>query len=161
MNAAWLDEVAHFADLLDHSQQALLAVLRQRRRALAAGNTLEIERCNEAGRQAAHQLQVLSAWRQRLLDDAVRLGASGGTLVDVLGERITVDAERLRGRLQQLQQRFDEVRREAWTEWVITHRVTSYYAEVLDLIAHGGRLPLVYGDDRLSSSGGVVLDAAA
>jgi hypothetical protein len=85
------------------------------------------------------------------------------SLSSILAQTVSLEAERLRGRLQAVQQRFGEVRREAWIQWVVTHRSQSFYAELLDLIAHGGQKPPVYGDGPHASppKGGVMLDAAA
>ncbi len=164
MTSAWLDELTRFAQVLDQSQQALLTVLRQRRQSLQGGTVLELERFNEAGRQSAQRLQVLGVWRQRLIADARQDGEQGETLVEILAHEITPETEALRGRLLVLQRRFVEVQREAWIEWIVTQRSSAYYAEILDLIAHGGKTSPVYTDQPLipqSSSGGVMLDAAA
>lgn len=164
MTSAWLDELTRFTQVLDQSQQALLAVLRLRRQSLQKATVLELERFNEAGRQSAQRLQVLGVWRQRLISDAQREGDHGDTLVEILANDVTPATEVLRGRLLLLQRRFAEVQREAWIEWVVTQRSSAYYAEVLDLIAHGGRMSPVYTDQPLtpqSSTGGVMLDAAA
>lgn len=164
MTPAWLDELTRFTQVLDQSQQALLAVLRQRRQAMQGATVLELERFNEAGRQSAQRLQVLGAWRQRLIADAQQMGESGSTLVEILAAEATPATETLRGRLLLLQRRFQEVQREAWIEWVVTHRSSSYYTEVLDMIAHGGKTAPVYTDQPLTPSptnGGLMLDAAA
>lgn len=164
MNSAWLDELTRFTQVLDQSQQALLIALRQRRQALPEATVLELERFNEAGRQSAHRLQLLGAWRQRLIADAQRDGHLGNSLVEILATEITPATEALRGRLLLLQRRFAEVQREAWIEWVVTQRSSAYYSEVLELIAHGGKLSPVYTDQPLSpspSTGGIMLDAAA
>lgn len=164
MTAAWLDELTRFTQVLDQSQQALLTVLRQRRQALQGATVLELERFNEAGRQSAQRLQVLGAWRQRLIADAQQDGEQGETLVEILSNDVTPATEALRGRLFLLQRRFVEVQREAWIEWVVTQRSSAYFTEVLDLIAHGGRTSPVYSDQphgSQSSPGGVMLDAAA
>lgn len=164
MPPAWLDELARFAQVLDQSQQALLGVLRQRRQCLTGSTVLELERFNEAGRQAAQRLQVLGVWRQRLIDDAHRAGGTGGTLIEILAADTTLETENLRGRLLQLQQRFEDVQREAWIEWVVTQRSSAYFNEVLELIAHGGHHAPVYSDQPQRpepTTGGMMLDAAA
>jgi hypothetical protein len=164
MTPVWLEELTRFAQVLEQSQQALLSVLRQRRQSAAGNSVLELERFNEAGRQAAQRLQVLGVWRQRLIDDAHRLGAQGNSLVEILGEWVTPEAEFMRGRLLMIQRRFEEVQREAWIEWVVTQRSSAYFNEVLELIAHGGKLSPVYTDQPLMpepTSGGMMLDAAA
>ncbi len=164
MTLTWLDELHRFAQVLEQSQLALLSVLRQRRQCLTGDLVLELERFNEAGRQSAQRLQVLGVWRQRLIDDAHRAGNSGNTLVEILATDATPETEQLRGRLLQLQRRFEEVQREAWIEWVVTQRSSAYFNEVLELIAHGGKLSPVYTDQPLTPSpttGGMMLDAAA
>lgn len=157
--ATWLDDVGRFALTLDQTQQDLLTILRSRRQALADHVPFSLERFNEAGRQAALRLQALGKWRQRLLDEAHREGRAGETLVETLAEPVTLTGDQLRGQLLAVQQRFEEVRREAWIEWVVTQRSSAYFHEVLELVAQGGIESPVYGDQSIS--GGAMLDAAA
>lgn len=157
--ANWLDDVGLFTLTLDQTQQDLLKILRSRRQSLVDQVPFSLERFNEAGRQAALRLQALGKWRQRLLDEAHRDGRAGETLIETLAEPMSLTSDQLRGQLLAVQQRFDEVRREAWIEWVVTQRSTAYFHDVLELIAQGGIDSPVYGDQ--STSGGAMLDAAA
>lgn len=157
--ATWLDDVGRFALTLDQTQQDLLTILRARRQALVDQVPFSLERFNEAGRQAALRLQALGKWRQRLLDEAHRDGRAGQTLVETLAEPVSLTSEELRAQLMAVQLRFEEVRREAWIEWVVTQRSSAYFQDVLDLVAQGGVESPVYGDQ--SSAGGAMLDAAA
>lgn len=163
MPPAWWDETARFVDALEATQQELLTTLRQQRRALALADSAELERLNATAADAARRLDQLAARRGRLLEQASVHDGPLASLSVVLARSVSLEAERLRARLQAVQQRFAEVRREAWIQWVVTHRSQSFYAELLDLISHGGQKPPVYGEDArtLPSKGGVVLDAAA
>ncbi len=157
--ATWLDDVGRFALTLDQTQQDLLTILRSRRQALVDQVPFSLERFNEAGRQAALRLQALGKWRQRLLDEAHRDGRAGETLVETLAEPATLTGDQLRGQLLAVQQRFEEIRREAWIEWVVTQRSSAYFHDVLELVAQGGIESPVYGEQ--GTSGGAMLDAAA
>jgi len=182
MPPAWWDETARFVAALEATQQELLATLRLQRRALALADSAELERLNAAAADAARRLDHLAAWRRRLLEQAdcrVKLASSAGglsrtkqassygiptaSLSAILAQTVSLEAEQLRGRLQAVQQRFAEVRREAWIQWVVTHRSQSFYSEMLELISHGGQKPPVYGEGPSTSPSkrGVVLDAAA
>lgn len=163
MSPTWWYEVARFVDALEATQRELLEALRQQRCALAVANAAELERLNALAGDAARRLQQLSGWRARLLEEAAIAEGPAATLSVALGRHVTLIAESLRARLQAVQQRFGELRREAWIQWIISHRSQSVYAELLDLIAHRGQQPPVYGDGphMPPSHGGVMLDAAA
>jgi hypothetical protein len=163
MAPGWWEDVARFVGALEAAQQQLLEALRAQRRALALVDAAELERLNSVAEDAARRLQQLSTWRARLLEQAALEDAPAASLSVVLARTVSLEADRLRARLQSVHQRFDEVRREAWIQWVVTHRSQSFYAELVDLIAHGGQLPPVYDDGSrpAPTSGGVMLDAAA
>jgi hypothetical protein len=163
MSPAWWDEVARFVDVLEATQQELLEALRAQRRALASVDPVELERLNALAGEAARRLQQTTQWRAKLLEQAAAEDGPAASLTMALGRTVSLPSERLRGRLVAVQQRFGEVRREAWIQWVVSHRSQSLYAEVLDLIAHGGQKSPVYeeGPQSSSTSGGVMLDAAA
>jgi hypothetical protein len=163
MSPAWWDEAARFVDALEATQQELLATLRLQRRAMVDADSASLERLNTTAADAARRLDQVGAWRARLLEQAAAEDAPAASLSIVLARSVSLEAERLRARLHVVQQRFGEVRREAWVQWVITHRSQSFYAEILDLIAYGGRKSPVYGDSPQTapSKGGVMLDAAA
>lgn len=163
MSPAWWDEVARFVDVLESAQQELLEALRAQRRALAQVDATELERLNAIAGDAARRLQQIGTWRAKLLEQASAEDAPAASLSVVLARTVSLDADRLRARLQAVQQRFEEVRREAWVQWVVTHRSQSFYAEMVDLIAHGGQRPPVYeeGPRTAPTAGGVMLDAAA
>jgi len=162
MSPAWWDEVARFVDGLEAAQHDLLATLRLQRRALAQADAGELERLNALAAEHAQRLQQMTSWRAKLLEQAAADDAAATSLSVVLARHVNLAAETLRARLYAVQQRFGEIRREAWVQWVVTHRSQSFHAEVLDLIAHGGQKPPTYGDTpRQTSAGGVMLDAAA
>ena len=104
---------------------------------LAQVNAAELERLNAAAGDAVRRLQQITGWRARLLEQAAAAEGPAASLSVALGRHLTLAAESLRARLQIVQQRFGELRREAWIQWVISHRSQSVYAELLELIAHG------------------------
>jgi ParB-like chromosome segregation protein Spo0J len=162
MAPAWWDETTRFVDALENTQHDLFDALRRQRRALALGDHAELERLNAQAADAASKLQQLSVWRTRLLQQAVSEGGPATSLLVVLGRQFSLVSETLRARLQTVQLRFAELRREAWIQWVISHRGQSVYADLVDLIARGGQKAAVYGEDpHTPPRGGVMLDAAA
>src|SRR5581483_2850191 len=109
-----------FVETLETAQQELFDALRQQRRALTEANNAELERLNKVAGDAARRLQQISGWRTRLLEQAATMEAPAASLSVILGRYVTLDAERLRARLQAVQLRFSELRREAWIQWVIS-----------------------------------------
>lgn len=162
MSPGFLEECARFVQALEGAQHDLLETLRLQRAALVGADADEIARLTAVAGDAARRLQLLSDWRGQLLE---RSGAAPlrATLSEALLESAAPAAEQLRGRLALVQQRFGEVRREAWLQWVVAQRSSAYHLDLLDLIAHGGAAPPTYGDphDPPVVRGGAVLDAAA
>jgi len=159
LEAGWLDEVERFVEVLETTQQELLATLRLKRRALASADVDDLARLNTAAAEAAQRLKSLTDWRGRLLDQAGAAGITATTLSQVLAMQATLRPEALRGRLEAVQNRFGEARREAWVQWVVAQRAGGCYADILDLIARGGKRSPVYGD-MPNQAGGVMIDAA-
>jgi hypothetical protein len=155
----WLDDVERFVEVLEATQQELLATLRLKRRALASADVDDLQRLNAAALEVAQRLQALTTWRARLLDEAGQQNQPQATLSDVLAQRATLRPETLRGRLEAVQLRFGEARREAWIQWIVAQRAGGCYADLLDLIARGGKRSPVYGDTP-GGAGGVMIDAA-
>ncbi len=162
MSPDWLDELTRFAQVLEATQQELLATLRLKRRALVSGSVTDMERLNEAALEASQRLKALTVWRSRLLEQARDAGHRDATLSDVLAHSVDPTSEALRARFAAVQQRFGEARREAWIQWIIAQRTGGCYADILELLARGGQRSPVYGDTHSvgAGSGGAVLDAA-
>lgn len=163
MSPAWWQDLTRFVDALEATQQELLEILRKQRAALVRAQAAELERLNQEASDAARRLQQLTAWRTRLLEQAAREATPAASLAVVLARSITPQAETLRARLQLIHQRFAEMRREAWIQWIIAQRSQSLFVDLLDLIAHGGEKPPTYQADPSQSmpTGGAMLDAAA
>lgn len=162
MSPSWLDEVTRFAQVLEATQQELLATLRLKRRALVSASVSDMERLNDAALETSQRLKALTVWRSRLLELARSEGYRDATLSDVLAHSVDPASEELRARFAAVQQRFGEARREAWIQWIIAQRSGGVYADILELLARGGQRSPVYGDGHGVgvSSGGAVLDAA-
>ncbi|MDZ4689367.1 MAG: flagellar export chaperone FlgN [Planctomycetaceae bacterium] len=156
LDSPWLDDVERFVEVLEATQQELLATLRLKRRALASADVDDLQRLNAAATEVAQRLKSLTEWRARLL---VQAGQPGATLSDVLAQRAHLRPETLRGRLEAVQLRFGEARREAWVQWIVVQRAGGCYADILDLIARGGKRSPVYGD-MPGGSGGAMIDTA-
>jgi hypothetical protein len=161
MPPEFLDACELFANALEQTQQRLLEALRLKRAALVTADANALTELTTTAAACAEQLQQLTARRAELIAQSPQPQAK--SLSDVLATSISSRAEELRARLQKVQLRFQEVRREAWIHWVIAQRSGSFYTEVLDLIAHGGQRPPGYSDPLRPGpgSGGTVLDAAA
>jgi hypothetical protein len=157
MSPEFLDDCTRLVNSLEDAQRDLLQTLQLKRRALVAADAAELQRLGGHAAAAIHRCQELSAWRSRLIRSVSATGRS--TLSEILATSVTPRAETLRGRLVIIQQRFAELRREAWIQWIVAQRSGGYLTEVLDLIAGQGRAAIVYGE--VARPGAAVLDAAA
>ncbi len=162
MSPEWLTDVTRFADVLEATQQELLSTLRLKRRALVSGSARDLQQLNDSALETARRLKLLTAWRSRLLDQAQDEGDQARTISDVLARSADPWPEELRARLAAVQQRFGEVQRESWIQWIIAQRTEACYSDILELLARGGQRSPVYEETvgAAMGSGGAVLDAA-
>jgi hypothetical protein len=169
MASTLLPDLAKFVTALEETQQALLALLTEKRRALDTFDSKGLVRLSEEESVLAGRLQGLVARRGELLEQGRRAGFTGDTLLELTGAigkhqgdaRIRAALEMLQARLRRTQQRTAELQQESWVHWIISHRCYNHYTEMLELIAHGGHPAPTYGDRLPSATGGALLDAAA
>lgn len=163
-----LPELARFVSTLENVQQELLALLAVKRKALDAFNSDELIGLSGQESALAARLQALVSRRAELLEQARQGGFAAATLSELAGAigkhvadaRVRAALEMLQTRIVRSQERTSQLQKECWVHWIISHRCYNHYTDLLEMIAHGGRLAPTYGDS-LSATGGSLLDAAA
>jgi hypothetical protein len=163
MAGSFLAEMERFAASLIEAQQALLDILRRKRKALASSDLAALEALEPPESAAAQKLQTLVAWRARILDAARRAGKTFETLSDLVQSLPDPRKNEAIAALATARALAAELQQESWIHWVITNRCCNFYGEVLELIAHGGKKAPTYqsSDTDWVQRGGAVLNASA
>lgn len=163
MAEIFLVELERFAAALIEAQQALLEILRRKRKALASSDLAALAALESPETAAAQKLQTLVAWRARILDIAQRAGKKFENLSDLAQSLTGPQKAKVVAALEAARALAAELQQESWIHWVITNRCCNFYGEVLELIAHGGKKPPTYQSSNTDwvQRGGAVLNASA
>ena len=168
MRLTLLYELTQFLTSLEQTQQDLLALFAAKRQALDGSRSEELVRLSVREGELSVRLQELVKERSNLLKKARDAGFAVESLLEFAGaigktvgdSRVLRAIELIRGRILESQRRTAKLQQESWVHWIISHRCYNHYTALIDLIAHGGHRSPVYGD-KLATTGGAVLDAAA
>lgn len=150
-------ELERFAAALIDAQQTLRDILSRKRAALTCADATALAELQGPEAEAAQRLQVLAAWRSQLLRKAHDSGRRVGSLTELAGSLVSPIVETL----ERARRQAAEIQQETWVQWVIIHRCCSFYGDVVEMIAQGGRKSPTYHQPDLSRSSSVVLDACA
>jgi len=161
MERQLLIEIRQFLAALESTQNDMLSLFERKRAALHKAIPSELMQLAEPEAELASRMQRLLQHRGRILEAARQAGLPDES-VQVLVGRIGSGTGDLTPRIQRAKYKSDELRRESWVQWVITHRACSHYGNLLDIIANCGEKRPTYSQDQgHTTSGGAILDASA
>jgi hypothetical protein len=162
VRAELLDEVRHFLPALEATQTELAALFGEKRRAAKSADAQRMLELAEAEAGLARRLEGHVEDRQRILERARQEGRPADSIAELVAEIGGSGSELLRSRIDAARRRASSLRSESWIQWVMSQRAVLHYAELVELIAHCGQQPPVYGPaPREHRSGGALLDATA
>lgn len=155
----WEQELANLLDDMAHVQAELLSVLDAKRVRLSQGDAAGADELHSRTEQLLQQLQSCHERRARLLAKH-----AGGTAAD-LGKLALRASKENRGSLakqvKETSLRMRLLHHQSLSNWVLAQRSLLHIAQMLEIIATGGRLQATYGPGDSSSSGGALVDRAA
>lgn len=161
MAAAWIDAVERFVGAYETLQEQHAALLHRKAAALAGADAPALLAVSEEEHALVERLRNLLAVRTRILQQAARDGRPARSLLHLVDASGAQVAPELRARLVRAADRARTQRRESWVQWIVAHRAQAHFAQLVDLIAHGGRTSPVYRAGGVSTgSGGALLDAS-
>ncbi len=161
MSESLLSELNEFASTLIEAQETLLEIMHRKRIALTTSDTAALEVLQAPELQAARKLQVLVAWRARLLQSAKQTGGGFQTIWDLAMSLTGSPSAPVVALLDRARRLAADLRQESWVQWVITNRCCNYYGEVLELISHNGKKSPTYLEPDSARRGGALIDASA
>lgn len=158
---SWENAVGGLLDDLAAAQSDLLDVLKEKREALAQLNAGQVEQLQAREEEVLQRLQACQERRAALLADASAGAAPAESLTSLAhklpGGRRGPQANRLHetGLKMQL------LRNQALTNWVLAQQSLLHIAQMLEIIATGGRLQPTYGKGESPHNRGALVDEAA
>ncbi|MCU0959829.1 MAG: flagellar protein FlgN [Pirellulaceae bacterium] len=158
---AWDDSLVGLLEDLSQIQEELLAVLAQKRRCMAAGDVRGMLALAPTEQELQDRLQACHQRRSALLATASEHGVPGTTLSDLAatlaqrgGPDRTQDIAHASARMRLLQHH-------SLTNWVLAQKALLHVAQLLEIIATGGRLQPTYGTDLHDIARGALVDQEA
>jgi hypothetical protein len=149
---------------IDETQNALAIVYQDKRAAIRAANSPEIDRLTKAEQAHVGDLQVHLRQRERILQQARQAGLPGDSLGSLVRTFDEPERELLLGMIEQTRRLADANRRESWILWIVCKQSLRFVGNMIELIANGGRRVPVYLARPATaelSTGGALLDAKA
>lgn len=158
---SWETELAAFLTELSTVQDELMAVLHRKLEFLRAADSAALGDLIPLEQALAERLQGCYERRLELLERAREQGLVAESLT-ALTE--TLPSERRRHWRHELDRAAGKSRllqHHSLTNWVVVQRTLLHLAQLLEIIATGGRRNPTYGKGEPAAAGGVLLDDAA
>jgi hypothetical protein len=159
MNTAWEHDLAEFLAELSATQDELLDLLKRKRECLVKADAAGMTALQPHEEALVARLEACHVRRQELLD---RAGADGAPT-----KNLRAAASSLVGSKRETQHALNAaasrariLQHHSLTNWVVTQRSLLHLAQMLEIIATGGRAQPTYGSGT-APSGGCLVDQAA
>ena len=155
-------EIAGLLGDLSAVQRDLLDVLTTKRGLLAAGDSEALPAISVREQDLVTRLQACHDRRQRLLAQAADDGLPSDSIRSLSKSLPSNSRNRLRGDLDEAQQRSRLLQHECLTNWVLVQRTLLHLSQLIEIIATGGRMQPTYGKglDRHSHPGEAMVGGA-
>lgn len=160
METNWEQELAALLGELSSVQDDLLALLAEKHRVLVRAEPPELAELQRREEQIVLRLQACHDRRGELLERA-RLEGLPSDSVRSLTETLPGEERgQLRGRIRDAAARGRLLRHQSLTHWLLAQRTLIHLAQMLEIIATGGRTQPTYGRGSPSPASGALVDQA-
>ncbi len=161
VSSTWESELSAYLAELTNVQQELLVVLGEKRKKMAALDLPGLEALQPQAAALAQRLAQCQSRRMELLEQAAREGRSATNLRDLAKSLATTAPSPLAPAWGEATARNEQLRQQSLTNWIIAQRTLLHVAEMLQILATGGRLQPTYGPgESIHASGGLFSDTA-
>jgi hypothetical protein len=158
---SWETELAGLLGRLTAAQRELLALLAAKRDLLIRRDHVALNALAEREALLSDELKACHDERERILMAADAEGLPHSTLADLAASLPSTKARReLVGDVAEARQRASLIRNECLAQWVAVQRTVLHLAQMLEIIATGGRMAPTYGKGQTPERGGALMDQA-
>lgn len=153
----WESAIGELLTDLAAVQAELLDVLQQKRSALAAANLARLAELQPRENALAERLEECHARRAGLLAAARREGLAAENVGQLAACIASGNKESRVERVREIGARMRLLQHHSLANWVLAQRSLLHVAQLLEIIATGGRMQPTYGDkDSIHSRGSLV-----
>jgi hypothetical protein len=152
------DDLAALLEDLSQVQDDLLDVLARKRQCMAVADTRGMTELQPAEQALGQRLQACHDRRAALLADAAEQGLPGNSLGDLANALQRQGGGDLRRDVKQTSARMRLLQHQSLTNWVLAQKAVLHVAQMLEIIATGGRLKPTYGKDAGPHARGSLVD---
>lgn len=153
-------DIASLLSELSAVQTDLLNVLSHKRGLLAKGDGVGLGSMAAEEQKLAARLQACHDRREKMLAQAATSGRPSDSIRSLSKSLPAESRNRLRGDLEQAQQRSRLLQHECLTNWVIVQRTMLHLSQLIEIIATGGRMKPTYGKGSDHQDHGALVDQA-
>lgn len=157
---AWESQLAALLGRLTAAQRELLSLLATKRDLIVQRDHRGLVTLADREQQLGDELRACHAERERLLAAADAEGLPHQSLADLSTALPGRGSRQLEGSVAEARERARLIRQECLTQWVAVQRTVLHLAQMLEIIATGGRSQPTYGKGRSPERGGALIDQA-
>jgi flagellar biosynthesis/type III secretory pathway chaperone len=157
----WEHDLASLLNELSQVQSELLEVLDAKRAGLSGDDPRRAAELQEQTEQLLHRLQACHERRIQLLDESAHRGSRAENLGKLAMQATAGNREKLARQVKEASHRMRIVHQQCLSNWVLAQRSLLHVAQMLEIIATGGRLQATYGNHDSVAASGALVDHAA
>src|SRR5687767_1531980 len=159
MSKAWENDLADFLTRLSTAQSELLDLLLKKRECLVHADAAGLTALQSEEAAIVARLEECQVRRLELLEQAAEQGAPTANLRVAASTLVGTNRRETQQRLDEAASKARILQHHSLTNWVVTQRSLLHLAQMLEIIATGGRAQPTYGHAS-PSSGGCLVDQA-
>ncbi|NUQ63597.1 MAG: flagellar protein FlgN [Pirellulales bacterium] len=159
-NNQWDTELANFLTDLSAVQDATLEILTKKRECIVAKDLEGLAAIGQEEQRVVRQLEQCLERREGLLRRASDEGLPSDSIESLTAALPGPQRADLRARVRQSAGRARLLRHHSLTNWVLVQRTLLHLAQMVEIIATGGRMKPTYGKDEPVHAGGTLVDHA-
>ena len=161
MHTSWESDLAQLLTELSATQDELLDVLARKRQFLVASDLAGMQSLEAREHALLARLEACSARRGALLEQAAEQGLPSASIRSLAAVASAPDRQALARHVDEVNRRTRLVQHQSLTNWVLAQRTLIHLAQLLEIIATGGRPRPTYGKDESGHAHGSLVDQAA
>ncbi|WP_442482093.1 flagellar export chaperone FlgN [Aeoliella sp. SH292] len=157
----WEPRISGLLSTLSAVQGDLLALLGEKRQALAAGEFQLMPSFTAREAELVARLEACHAQRQDLLVAAAREGLPSTSVASLAESLPSEQRGTLSTSVEQARRQSRLLQHHSLTNWVVVQRTLIHLSQMIEIIATGGRMRNTYGRGAQATSSGALVDQRA
>jgi hypothetical protein len=157
----WESDLASLLSELTSVQTELLSVLEEKRERMGRNDIEGTDELRPRAEQLLNRLQHCHERRTDLLRSAANDGPPAATLGKLAIRATRENRGKLTRQVKDASMRMRLLQHQSIANWVLAQRTLLHVAQMLEIIATGGRLQPTYGNGESPMAGGALVDQEA